>query len=420
MILKILTIVHISFAQKWTYYNTSNSDIPSNNITSFSIKNDTIIVGTQNGGMAIFDQTNWTTFNTDNSIIPSNNVKKVIYNNKGIWLSCFIGIGYNYLVRIKNDDWRIWTNILNNQESNFSDIEFDESGIAWMVTGYASGWVTRFNEDTFESFNSNNSCLPKFSSSGKLPFSIKVIDEETRWIGLLDNTFGSAADNTGVVLMENDICTYYNPDNSNFPENHQAIKEIHNDSENDNIIWFLSNDGIIKFDGQFWEDIYIPSAPNTMTFDNDNRLWVDIRGIGLRYYKNGEWFMPIENPGGSVQEMHVDEKNRLWVSTETNGLAYFNLDELQNTSTKFVDNKKVIVFPTIFKDYVTVNLEDINLKGVEFNLFDMEGHLLLKESIVLKSTSFNIPETLKSFFIYTIVKDNVTIGSGKLFRVLAN
>ncbi len=106
-------IVNISFAQDWTYYNTSNSDIPSNNISSFSIKNDTIIVGTQNGGMAIFDQTNWTTFNTGNSVIPSNNVQKVIFNNKGIWIKCFVGIGDHYLVRIKNGDWKIWKNILN-------------------------------------------------------------------------------------------------------------------------------------------------------------------------------------------------------------------------------------------------------------------------------------------------------------------
>lgn len=420
IILKMWMIVNISFAQDWTYYNTSNSDIPSNNISSFSIKNDTIIVGTQNGGMAIFDQTNWTTFNTGNSVIPSNNVQKVIFNNKGIWIKCFVGIGDHYLVRIKNGDWKIWKNILNNKKSRFSDIEFDESGIAWLVTGDDSGWVTQFNGDTFESFNSNNSCLPEFSNTGYLPHSIKIIDDETRWIGLLYNV-GSSTSNSGVVLMENDICTFYNTDNSNFPEKHQNIKEIHKDPENDHIIWFLSNKGIIKFDGQFWEDIYLPSAPNAMTFDKDNRLWVHISGsAGLKYYKNGEWFMPIKNPSSSVEEMKVDEENRLWVSTETNGLAYYNLDELQSTSTKLEDIKKVTVFPTLFKDNVTVNLEDINLKGIEFNLFDIEGRLLLKESVVNTSTTFNVPQTLKSFFIYTLVKDNITIASGKLFRALDN
>ncbi len=310
--------------------------------------------------------------------------------------------------------------ILNNKKSRFSDIEFDESGIAWLVTGDDSGWVTRFNGDTFESFNSNNSCLPEFSNTGYLPHSIKIIDDETRWIGLLYNV-GSSTSNSGVVLMENDICTFYNTDNSNFPEKHQNIKEIHKDPENDHIIWFLSNKGIIKFDGQFWEDIYLPSAPNAMTFDKDNRLWVHISGsAGLKYYKNGEWFMPIKNPSSSVEEMKVDEENRLWVSTETNGLAYYNLDELQSTSTKLEDIKKVTVFPTLFKDNVTVNLEDINLKGIEFNLFDIEGRLLLKESVVNTSTTFNVPQTLKSFFIYTLVKDNITIASGKLFRALDN
>jgi hypothetical protein len=91
-IINMLFIADISIAQVWTYFNTSNSDIPSNFIRSFSIKNDSIIVGSQNAGMAIFDKTSWTVLNTDNSSIPSNNVEQVIYNNKGIWLKCFVGI----------------------------------------------------------------------------------------------------------------------------------------------------------------------------------------------------------------------------------------------------------------------------------------------------------------------------------------
>ncbi len=240
VIISILFVIsEISIAQDWSYYNTDNSEIPGNYIRSFSIKNDTLIIGTQNAGLAIFDQSNWEIFNVENSSIPSNNVNNVIHNDNGIWMNCFIGIGDHYLVRLKNDDWKIWENILNNQKSRFSDIEFDENGIAWMVTGDNSGWVTRFNQVTFESFNSNNSCLPTFSSTRYLPFSIKVIDSESRWIGLLDNQLGSSSlKNTGVVLMENENCIFYNKDNSSFPDNHQAIVEIHKDPLDQNVFGF--------------------------------------------------------------------------------------------------------------------------------------------------------------------------------------
>ncbi len=131
----------------------------------------------------------------------------------------------------------------------------------------------------------------------------------------------------------------------------------------------------------------MPSAPNAMTFDNDNRLWVHISNIGMRYYKNGEWFMPIANPSSRVNELKVDGDNRLWASTETNGLAYFNLNELEINSTELVKDEKVSVFPTLISDNITINIENLGLQGVEFKLLDIEGQIHLQEKIIQRSCS---------------------------------
>ncbi|MCP3925077.1 MAG: two component regulator propeller domain-containing protein, partial [Desulfobacterales bacterium] len=61
----------------WIVYNTSNSGLPDNNITSIAIDiSGNIWFGTING-IAKFNGTNWTVYNTSNSGLPDNNVLSI-------------------------------------------------------------------------------------------------------------------------------------------------------------------------------------------------------------------------------------------------------------------------------------------------------------------------------------------------------
>ncbi len=57
----------------WTVYNTSNSGLPDNYVSSIAIDGSgNKWIGTWHGGLAKFDGTNWTVYNTSNSGLPDN------------------------------------------------------------------------------------------------------------------------------------------------------------------------------------------------------------------------------------------------------------------------------------------------------------------------------------------------------------
>jgi ligand-binding sensor domain-containing protein len=68
----------------WTVYNTSNSGLPSNNVTSIAIDaQGKQWIGTEYGGLAKFDGVNWTVYNTSNSGLPDNDVRAIAIDGQG-------------------------------------------------------------------------------------------------------------------------------------------------------------------------------------------------------------------------------------------------------------------------------------------------------------------------------------------------
>jgi hypothetical protein len=67
-----------------TFYNTVNSLLPSDNISSIAIdKWGNKWVGTSGGGLAKFDDKFWTIYNTSNSGLPDNNVHAIVIDEQG-------------------------------------------------------------------------------------------------------------------------------------------------------------------------------------------------------------------------------------------------------------------------------------------------------------------------------------------------
>lgn len=68
----------------WHIFNTSNSGLPVNNVTSIAIDIDsTIWIGTRDGGLVSFYNTTWTVFDTSNSPLPSNIINSVSVDKLG-------------------------------------------------------------------------------------------------------------------------------------------------------------------------------------------------------------------------------------------------------------------------------------------------------------------------------------------------
>jgi len=77
----------------WTVYNTSNSGLPSDDVTVVAIdKQGNKWIGTWWGGLAKFDGVNWTVYNTSNSGLPGDYVLAIAIDSAGNrWIGTYEG-----------------------------------------------------------------------------------------------------------------------------------------------------------------------------------------------------------------------------------------------------------------------------------------------------------------------------------------
>ncbi len=126
-----------------TYYDTSNSGLPSNCVYSVAVdENNAKWFATANG-VAQFDNTNWVTFNTSNSPLPSNLVYSIAFDHVGNkWISTSGG----FLVKVDaNSNWEVFS--ANNSclpGCDILSITIDNNDTKWFETNGCG--VVAYNE----------------------------------------------------------------------------------------------------------------------------------------------------------------------------------------------------------------------------------------------------------------------------------
>ena len=90
----------------WEVFNTSNSELPSNQVRSIAVDElDNIWIGTENG-LAKFDGINWQIFHSSNSILPTNEVNCItIDEGNTIWIGTNLG-----LAKFDGINWEVYNN----------------------------------------------------------------------------------------------------------------------------------------------------------------------------------------------------------------------------------------------------------------------------------------------------------------------
>ncbi|MCX7761424.1 MAG: hypothetical protein N2252_01155, partial [Candidatus Kryptonium sp.] len=69
---------------RWIVYNTTNSGLPSNYVWSITIDGQgNKWIGTWGGGLAMFDDSRWIAYNTTNSGLPDNDVESIAIDKQG-------------------------------------------------------------------------------------------------------------------------------------------------------------------------------------------------------------------------------------------------------------------------------------------------------------------------------------------------
>lgn len=154
-----------------------------------------------NNGLTKFDGTSWINYHTSNSMLPSNDITSVAVETNGVvWLTT----RYNGLVKIDGNAWTVYTTSNSGLPSNsFNKIMIDSSNVKWIATGnggtgFGSGLVN-YNDILWTVYDTSNSDIPSNDV-----ISILIDHFDNKWIGTQNDGLAVFRE-SGVILSSNEI-----------------------------------------------------------------------------------------------------------------------------------------------------------------------------------------------------------------------
>ncbi|MDM8564186.1 two-component regulator propeller domain-containing protein [Candidatus Halobeggiatoa sp. HSG11] len=330
-------LVHIKANGTLTTFNSTNSELPYNEVKSLiSDQQGGIWAGSNNQGLIHLDvDGNATIFNAFNSQLPEDQVNFLLSDEKnGLW----VGTKTSGLVHFDTDNnWTILNQDNSKIPSNYiSSLFSDNNGGIWMGENYSSYeqyWNTVVHLDAdnnWTSFEPNISGLPQDTIN-----SILSDGQNGIWVG----TRGD-----GLAHFDSkEQWTVLNQDNSQLPENYIISLA----PDNNGGLWIATNsEGLAhrNVDGNW--SVFNPAnskLPNkyihSLISDQQGGVWIGTPSLSdrdnniieinnlIHLDNGGNWniFNPnnSELPGNSVLALQVDGKGGVWAGTDI-GLAHLD------------------------------------------------------------------------------------------------
>ena len=307
-------------------------------------------------------QPEWMIFNSSNSPLPVNLVTSIAidtFNNK--WIAAG-----GQLIKISGDDFTDFSNwaVIQGLPFNVSFIQTDKDGKVWMGSGQnqASG-LASYDGNSFTIYNTQNSQLPYDYVSG-----IAVDMDNNIWImdGIKDVT-------SQIYLVELD----HNNNWFQFPGNfgYQTVGDLAGVDSADNIwtasefkltrvntithvvtewnenglgqyvtqvkpdykgnVWIAGAEagwgGLVKFDGQDFTHLSISAI--SLAVDDQKNLWVGTEALlqdtlkilkydGVNWTELTPYNSELPDDFG-VHELEFDRRGNLWIATTDSGMAVY-------------------------------------------------------------------------------------------------
>jgi ligand-binding sensor domain-containing protein len=297
-----------SDSSRWTIYDVSNSDIPSNYIQTVTIDDSSNIwIGTESYGLAKFNGENWTVYNTDNSDLPSNIIHAIALDDSGFkWFGTSGG-----LAKFDGSRWEVYTRDNSGLPHNqVNSIFIQPNGTKWIGTR-GTGLVS-LKDTTWTNYGD-----PRWIVSLAFEPEFYLL-----WIGTY--SWGMHLFNVGPDSV---LESYYSW-NSGLPDD--SIRCIAVDGVGQK--WIATDDhGLAMYDGYNWQ-VYnytncdIPSNQvEFVTVDNEGNKWIGMNFRGLVKYDNLEWINYCKAnsglPDDNVTCIAIDDIGKKWIGTRYGGLA---------------------------------------------------------------------------------------------------
>ena len=352
------------------------------------------MLGTQNGLME-FDGQNWIVYN---------------YN----WIT---GIGIDHLgnrwfggrsvLKYNEQTW----NTFNSSNSGIPDYNYrtiltDQYGVIWFAN-YSQGLI-KYNGQVWSIYNTSNSGLPSNYVS-----SIAPDEQGDLWIGTSQGLVKYDGHTTWKV---------YNSFNSSLPGN--SITSLAIDIQN--TLWLGTDaNGLVKFDGETWT-VYNTSnsdiPTNTLSFiridENDNK-WIG-SGSGLIKFNGQTWSVfntsnsPI--PDNGISSIAIDSVGNIWIGTSYGAAVYREegvvLTAVKSNKTTSVDGYSLLQnYPNPFNPTTTISYQIPKTGLVSLKVYDVLGRevaILVNEEKTFGKykVEFNGSKLSSGIYLYRIQAGN--------------
>lgn len=377
----------------WTNYTTSNSDIPSDNILSFSSDNlgNLWILPVDMPQFTRFDGVSWESVDVSSLSTSTVSIYKILPDNLGnLW---FFG---NNIGLVKFDGTNFTQFLPDNSglpSNKISNIQFDSSGTLWISTSDAG--LVSFNNTDFVSYNTSNTSLESNYISSF------VIDENTIWgicsttknkffkfdganfesITILNDEFingrielMAATSPSKIWFMDTNgpknILNSFDGNTSELTEiDYSATSLIGNiipsiEIGTNGVVWIadLNNTfgrgGLVSYNHPSWNKYGFEQQVRWVKPINDSTTWFSSTlGLGRKTNDLIEYFTPSNSPLSSfiVHQMEYDFNNDIaWFGTESGLLKY------SSNGWEVIDVTNSTMPPSLFaNDFVIDSLGDL-------------------------------------------------------------
>jgi hypothetical protein len=266
----------------WTAYDTLNSNIPTNNVTAVKIANaNQLWVGTKKG-LAFFDGTTFSTYNTSNSAIVNDSITSLFVTTNGVWIGTKLGLSFfdgssftnytsqnsglvnNIINCIEQDstgnfyfgtneglsyfDGTNWYNSTTANSGILNDtiksVHYISSKACWIITQQG---ISKLTYGNFISFTDSTCIHPEYTSE-RHNKAFAIAKSDSLVYGYY-NVLGFNSYTIPQKINEDNIVTQFNDTVINPPISHittGAYSAVRN-----NILWtacYFSNTVLVKFD----------------------------------------------------------------------------------------------------------------------------------------------------------------------------
>ncbi len=289
----------------WITYNTSNSGILSNSISSIKIDTQgNKWIGT-NKGLCKFDGTNWKTYTTSNSGLTNNTILSITIDDKGnVWMGTAIGLC--------KFDGTNWTSYKSPNSIACNSIAIDLDGTKWVAS--TSG-VWKFDGVKWLQYNSTNSGI-----IDNLVYSIVIDSKGVKWIATASGVskFDGTnwinyykGDKFGSYLWQGCTSIIIDKKGNKLILNYADLKN-YNDTN-----WVSLSSGTLSNNGSGNPD---DIKANTLVIDNQNHKWYGT-AEGVYQFDNINLKKYTKTNSGlasnKIYSIAVDIQDRKWIGTDS-------------------------------------------------------------------------------------------------------